>query len=101
MSRSPESRTDRLQPIEDVLPEVLGHCPGCNRAIREGEPTFSYEDEGPFCKGCAPTWQEMVEDESGEWFDRETGEPLTRERRQEWADRYIAAGGEITDSMAR
>ena len=94
---------ERLEQIEDECGEFLAQCEGCSKPIFEGEKVFDYEDGPSFCEACAPTYAEMLAEPSG-WFSYDDeGEqvPMTPEKAQAICDEHVAAGGAITDSMAR
>lgn len=96
-----DAALDRLEEIEEDLPDTVGKCEGCGCMIFEDDPyLYSHIDSVSTCLGCSPTWADMVEGFES-WINTETDDPMTQEEAQAWADRHVAAGGKLTDSMAR
>lgn len=73
-------------------------CEGCGKPIGRDEPALLGECD--LCADCAPTFEDMRDDDSGAWISHATGEAMTRAERLAWFDKHIAAGGNPTDSTA-
>ena len=79
---------------------MIARCEGCSDPIFEGDPYLGDSEHGIYtCPNCSPTWQDMLDDFAS-WEDTETGEAMTEARAHEWADKHLANGGKLTDSMA-
>ena len=90
-----------LSEIEDRLGGVVVCCEGCGGPVFEGEPYLG--GETPLCRDCAPTCADLLDSqENFVDFDEDGDEiPMTAERARAICDAHLAAGGQLTDSMAR
>lgn len=91
---------ERLEEIEEDLPEMMSRCEGCSDPIFDDDPHMGESESGIFtCKDCSPTWQDMLDSHS-DWNSNTTGEPMTRAEAEAWAKSYTDKGGDLADSMA-
>lgn len=93
-----DAARDRLELIEEELPEFVGRCEGCTEPIWEGE-RYAYDSEGGvfMCEECAPSWGDMLKNPE-HFYDAE-GEYHTAETARAAVDAYLAAGGSLDDKM--
>lgn len=82
------------------MSEMIAKCETCMEPIFEGDRYLCDPEAGVYeCASCAPTWSDMLASHE-DWCSAETGDPLTAEEAKAWADRHVAAGGSLSDSMA-
>lgn len=74
------------------LIETVGNCVHCKRLIVPGDKGYEFDDEGPFCEDCSPSWADLLECfEAGE--DEEA-----RAAFKERMDAHVA-GGSVEDKV--
>lgn len=74
-------------------------CRGCYRTLDVNDRYYPGID-CVLCVGCAPTFEDLL-NEPTSFVERDDDmEPLCREKRQATLDEHVAAGGRPTDSMA-
>ena len=90
---------------EPVMPDQddddFGACEGCSAAIRDGDAYTHDWDSGVYlCAKCSPTWQDFQDHPENFWRGDE-GEHHTAETARPHIEAHLAAGGSLSDSMAR
>lgn len=93
-----DAACDRLEMIEDELPELVGRCEGCCEPIWEGDRYASDSENGiVLCEPCAPSWGDMLKNPD-HFYDAD-GEYHTAESAKAACDAHLAAGGSLDDKM--
>lgn len=73
-------------------------CESCGEIIPDESPSHPCYDGGTLCKGCAPTFQDMLN--HPDHFQGSDDEPMTTAEAKAIVDAHIASGGSLSDSMA-
>lgn len=96
-----QERLEALHRIEERAGGEVLTCCGCRAPIFPDDPrTHAAEDGGClFCETCSPTWGDMKA-EPGWFMNNETGEPHTAETAALLIEKHLAAGGNLSDTMA-
>lgn len=93
-----DAACDRLEIVEDSLPDRVGRCEGCDEPIWEGERyAYGSEDCIYLCEQCAPSWGDMLANPSH--FVDDDGEYHTAETAKAAVDAHVAGGGSLDDKM--
>lgn len=71
-------------------------CEGCGKSLFAGDLASPCVDHGLTCQKCAPTWQEFLDSQEGEFFDQE-GVPISKAARQYDYRSHIRDGGKPSD----
>ncbi|MGH0004114.1 hypothetical protein ACQU0X_28920 [Pseudovibrio ascidiaceicola] len=57
-----ETALNKLDEIEEDLPDAIGRCEGCDTPIFESDPHYKYRDDVTVCSECAPTLSSILAD---------------------------------------